>query len=108
MPVSGQWLLVTRSLPLPQLMEMPLMLIVIVLAASWLNQHLGDVKGSLTQLWIGLGALSLLIIAELGVGVFLRGLSPMEALVNRDPVSGTVYYLLLGILALMPWFISRH
>ena len=85
-----------------ELMEMPLMLVVIVLAARWLNQHLGHVNGSLNRLWIGLWALGLVIIAELGVGVFLRGLSPVEALVNRDPVSGTAYYLLLGVFALMP------
>jgi hypothetical protein len=91
-----------------ELIEMPLMLIVIVLAARWINQHLSDVKDSLAHLWIGLGALSLVFVAELGVGVFLRGQSPIEALVNRDPVSGTAYYLMLGAFALMPWFLARN
>jgi hypothetical protein len=90
-----------------ELMEMPLMLVAIVLAARWLQQwHDGD--RPLTLLWVGLWALGLLLAAEIGVGVALRGLSPVEALVNRDPVSGTVYYLLLIVFALMPWLLSRR
>jgi hypothetical protein len=93
---------------LSELLEMPLMLVVIVLVARWLNQRLSDVKDSIAHLWIGLGALSLVFVAELGVGFFLRGESPVEALVNRDSVSGTAYYLMLGVFALMPWLLARN
>jgi hypothetical protein len=48
-----------------------------------------------------------LLVAEIGVGVALRGLSPVDVLVNRDPVSGTAYYLMLVIFALMPWLLTR-
>ena len=32
----------------------------------------------------------------------LRGLSIREYIATRDPVSGTVYYVMLGVLAIMP------
>jgi hypothetical protein len=45
----------------------------------------------------------LLLIAELMLGATLRGLTPKDALLNREPVSGTAYYLSLWVFALMPW-----
>jgi hypothetical protein len=91
-----------------ELLEMPLMLIAIVLSARWTNRHFADVNGSLKRLWIGLFALGLVLAAELVVGVAIRGMSPVEALVNRDPVSGTVYYIMLGAFALMPWLLAQR
>jgi hypothetical protein len=32
----------------------------------------------------------------------------VEVLLNKDPVSGTVYYALLGVFALMPWLLARR
>jgi hypothetical protein len=37
----------------------------------------------------------------------LRGLSIREYVAQRDPVSGTAYYLLLGALAVMPLLVGR-
>lgn len=91
-----------------ELLEMPLMLVTIVLAAHWINRRFPDIAGAPSKLGIGLMALGLMFSAELVVGVVLRGISPIELLVNRDPVSGTAYYASLVLFAAMPWLLSRR
>ncbi len=61
----------------------------------------------LESLAIGFIALGSLLVAELLVVLGLRGLSVSEYVRTRDPVSGIVYLLMLGVFALMPWLISR-
>lgn len=91
-----------------ELMESPLMLLATVLAAGWVNRHsLAGVRPS-ARLGVGLIALALLLTAEGGLGIALRGGSVREVLLNKDPVSGTVYYALLGVFALMPWLLARR
>jgi hypothetical protein len=87
--------------------ESPLMLLATVLAARWINRHFSGEYRPIARLGIGLTALALLLAAEIALGVAIRGGSALTALVNRDPVSGTVYYALLGIFALMPWLLAR-
>lgn len=57
---------------------------------------------------MGVIGLSLLHVAEFGLVLWLRGISIREYLATRDPVSGAVYYVLLGMLALMPLFVARR
>jgi hypothetical protein len=52
-------------------------------------------------------ALGLLLIAELTLVLWLRSLSIGESVASRDPVSGTVYILMLGVFALMPLLAAR-
>jgi hypothetical protein len=54
----------------------------------------------------GLG-LALLLVAEFTLVLRLRKMSIHDYLKTRDPVSGTAYYLMLGVFALMPLFV-RH
>lgn len=91
-----------------ELLEIPLMLIAIVMAARWTNRRTPDVKEPSARLGIGLIALALLLAAELVVGIALRGASPAEALVNRDPLTGTLYYASLAVFAVLPWLLSRR
>jgi len=91
-----------------ELLEMPLMLTVIALGARWINRHLTAAATSSTQISVGLVALALVLLAEIAVGVGLRGQSPVESLLNRDPVSGTIYYVMLGVFTLMPWLLARR
>jgi hypothetical protein len=46
-------------------------------------------------------------VAVFGVGVGLRGMTVAEVFGDRDPVSGTVYYALVALMALAPWALAR-
>ena len=85
-----------------ELLEMPLMLAVIVAAARWLvRRRLDDARQS-SALSVGFIAMCFVLLADLAVGMGLRGMSPAEVFLNRDPVSGTAYYAALLLFALMP------
>jgi uncharacterized membrane protein len=56
---------------------------------------------------MGCTALGLLLAAELTLVLRLRGLSIDEYLASRDPVSGTAYYAMLGLVAIMPLLVAR-
>jgi hypothetical protein len=51
---------------------------------------------------MGFLAFVLLLAAEFGLVLQIRGLSIAEYVAGRDPVSGTVYYMMLGVFAVMP------
>ena len=89
-----------------ELMEMPLMLTVIVAAARWIVRHKLDGRQS-TALPIGFIAMGLVLLADLAVGMWLRGMAAKEVFLNRDPVSGTAYYAALLFFAIMPTIIVR-
>ncbi|OQW32783.1 MAG: hypothetical protein A4E19_05335 [Nitrospira sp. SG-bin1] len=89
-----------------ELLEMPLMLAVIVVAARWMARHRLDGRQS-SALSVGVIAMGLVLLADLAVGMWLRGMSVAEVFLNRDPVSGTAYYTALLLFALMPVVIIR-
>jgi hypothetical protein len=90
-----------------ELLEMPLMLIVVVIAARWVVRHRLEDRWTSSALSVGFIALGLMLAAELAVGVLLRGMSATEAFVNRDPVSGAAYYASLLLFAAMPALLIR-
>jgi type IV secretory pathway TrbD component len=47
-------------------------------------------------------ALVLMLVAEFGLVLWLRGMSIRGYFGSRDPVAGTVYYVMLGVFAVMP------
>jgi hypothetical protein len=55
---------------------------------------------------MGVVALGLMLVAELGFVIWLRGLPIREYLATRDPVSRTVYYVMLAVFALMPLLVN--
>ena len=89
-----------------ELMEMPLMLAVIILAARWTVRCFA-VRPS-AGIGAGLIALGLLLAAEFTFVLWLRGLSISEYVAGRDPVSGTAYALMLVVFALLPWLVARR
>lgn len=107
-PIRVLWLVPRVGERTAELLELPLMLVVIVLAARWTTRRFAPASPPSGWLVIGLIALGLLLAAELGVGIVLRGGSPAEALLARDPVSGTAYYASLALFALMPWLLARR
>jgi type IV secretory pathway TrbD component len=85
-----------------ELMETPIMLVVTIVAARWIILRLGVPFTLSARLGMGFIALALLLVAEFGLVLWLRGLSIREYLATRDPVSRTVYYVMLAVFAVMP------
>jgi hypothetical protein len=56
---------------------------------------------------MGFVALALLLVAEFGLVLWLRGLSVREYLATRDPVSGTVYYVMRAVFAIMLFWLGN-
>ena len=91
-----------------ELLEMPVMLLVIVLAARWTGRRFEAARAVGGAWAVGLLALALLSGAEIALAAGLRGLSPAQALFDRDPVAGAAYALALLAYAAMPaWLASR-
>jgi hypothetical protein len=91
-----------------ELLETPIMLLVTVVVAQWLVERLAVPPALSDRLGMGCIALSLLLVAEFTLVLRLRGLSISQYLASRDPVSGTVYYLMLGVFAIVPLLVARR
>jgi hypothetical protein len=91
-----------------ELLEMPLMLIATVLAARWITRRFPEPRNHTARLAIGGIALGLMLAGELAVGIGLRGMTAADVMLNRDPVSGTAYYMSLLLFAVMPSLVSRR
>lgn len=89
-----------------ELMEMPIMLLVIVFAALAVKR-LCDGRGSIA-LMIGIIAFALMVTAELSAVPRVRGVTLSDYLQNRDPIAGSVYLAMLVVFALMPWLVARR
>jgi hypothetical protein len=85
-----------------ELLEMPLMLVVIVLAARHIVRRFQLPAKAAVRLQVGFGALALSVAAELLLALALQSQSLAQYIASRDRVSGTVYLLLLLVFALMP------
>lgn len=86
-----------------ELMEFPVMLIVIVLAAKWVVRRF---RATTRRLSVGFLALLLMIVFEFTAVLWLRGLTLAAYFRDRDLVAGFVYYLMLIVFAVMPYFIA--
>jgi hypothetical protein len=101
-PIRVLWAVPRFGERTAELMEAPLMLLAIVLAARWVAGRPGAPKSAPQLLALGVVALAILLATELGVTLSLRGLTFEEYVRSRDPVAGAVYVLLLVLFALMP------
>jgi len=102
------WVVPTVGIRTAELMETPIMLVVVVLAAGWIVRRLGVPPVASRRLSVGLVALGLLLIAELTFVLWLQRLTIDEYLASRDPVAGTVYIVMLGVFAIMPLLVARR
>jgi len=107
-PIRILWAAPRYGTRVAELMETPIMLVVTIVAARWIVRRLALPSTPSIRLGMGFLALGLLLVAEFTLVLWLRGLSISEYLASRDPVSGTVYYVLLGVFALMPVLVARR
>jgi hypothetical protein len=91
-----------------ELAEMPVMLVVMILAARHVVRRLPGPVPAPASLGIGFLALGLLLAAELGLTAIIQGQSLAEFIAGRDPVSGSAYLVMLGVFAILPFLLSRR
>jgi hypothetical protein len=89
-----------------ELIESPIMLVVVILAARWIVRRSSLPATRLARLGVGVVALALLLAAEFGVVPGLRGLTIAGYFARRDPVAGTAYALMLAVFARMPLLVA--
>ncbi|MBI4749235.1 MAG: hypothetical protein HY774_12150 [Acidobacteria bacterium] len=106
-PIRILWLVPRLGERYAELIEMPFMLAAIILVARWMIRRFRIPTDTSVRLGMGLLAVSLLISVEFTMVLRLRGLTLEQYFQSRDPISGTVYYLMLVVFALMPWMLRR-
>ncbi len=102
------WIVPHFNTRIAELMEAPIMFVVTIVAARWTVRRLAVPLIPSRRLGIGCFALALMLVAEFTLVLWLRGLSIRNYLAGRDPVSGTVYYLMLGAFTIMPLLVARR
>ena len=90
-----------------ELIEMPVMFVVIGLSARFVIRRFTLPVTPSVRLKVGVLALALAVCAELLLAMALQGQSVLAYIASRDPVSGSVYLAMLGLFALMPWLLAR-
>jgi hypothetical protein len=107
-PIRVLWVVPRFGTRMAELMETPIMFVVILVAARWIVRRLALPYAVSIRLGVGSIALGLMLVAEFTLVLWLRGLSITEYLATRDPVSGTVYYMMLVVFAIMPLLVARR
>ncbi len=102
------WVVPYFGTRMAELMETPIMFMVTILAARWVIRRLAIPRTPPKRLGVGFVALGLLLVSEFSLVLWLRGIPISDYLAGRDPISGTVYYVMLGIFAIMPLLVARQ
>lgn len=89
-----------------ELLEMPVMFVVIVVAARFIVRRFALPPSAGVRVGVGVMALALLVAAE-RLALAGQGQSLAEYVGSRDPVSGAVYLAMLVVFAAMPLILSR-
>jgi len=92
---------------LAELLEMPLMFVVILVSARFVTRRFVLPASTPVRLAMGLFALGLMLAAELLLAATSQGRSLGEYVASRDSVSGSVYLAMLVLFALMPMILAR-
>jgi hypothetical protein len=90
-----------------ELLEIPVMIGVTLLAARWVTARLAVPPATGPRLGMGLLAAGLLLVAEFTLVLSLRGLTLEDYFASRDPISGSAYYASVLLLALLPLLVNR-
>src|SRR5688572_12093098 len=102
------WLVPQVGSRAAELMEMPVMLAVMIYAAHRVVRRYSLSPRPRVRLVVGGLASASLLAVELGVVLPLRGVSLGEYWARLDPVSGSVYYALLAVYALLPLLVQSR
>ena len=89
-----------------ELLEMPFMYVIITKSAEYIVRHFALQDRALIRLLAGFTAVELLVGVEELVSVVVFGHRPSDFFTDRDPVSGWIYFGMLGLFAFMPYILS--
>ena len=106
-PIRILWVVPRFGTRIAELMETPIMFMVTIVAARLIVRLLSVPSKLSSRLGMGCIALGFMLVAEFTLVLWLRGLSISEYLASQDPVSKTVYYVMLGAFAIMPLLVAR-
>lgn len=106
-PIRIMWVVPRLGTRMAELLEAPIMFVVSAVAARWIIRRFALPPALSQRLAMGGIGLGLMLITEFALVFCLCGLSTEEYLATRDPVAGAVYYLLLGLFAIMPLLVPR-
>ena len=106
-PIRILWIVPRLGARTAELLESPVMLAISIAAAQWIIRRLAVPSAPLSRLGMGGIALSLMLIAEFTLVLWLRGISTRQYFATRDPVAGAVYYAMLVVFAIMPLLLER-
>ena len=106
-PIRIMYVVPRLGTRMAEFLEAPIMFVVSVVAARWIIRTFALPPALSQRLAMGGIGLGLMLTAEFTLVFWLRGLSIREYLATRDPLAGTVYYLLLGLFAVMPLLVAR-
>ncbi len=90
-----------------ELIETPFMFVVVLMAARFIVRRFALPTHTVVRLGVGIVALGLLVVAEFLLVVAIQGKSLGEYVASRDPISGTVFLVMLVLFALMPLILAR-
>jgi len=96
------WLVPRLGVRLAKLVEAPIMFLVVVLSAHIVVQRHAELRRWEEWLDGGLLAVALMLLVEFTAVLWLRGLPLEQYFATLDPVSGTVYFALLALFAILP------
>lgn len=91
-----------------ELLEAPIMIVAIILAARFVIRRFPARPTLAALLAVGLSALSTLLVVEFTIVLWMRGLTIQEYLASRDPVAGAVYVASLILFALAPTLVGSR
>lgn len=100
------WIVPAVGTRAAELLEMPIMLGMIILAARWVIRSLDVPSTVSSRLGMGGIAVALILALEFSVVLWVRGLSFRQYVEAFDPIAGTAYVVTLGVFAVMPFLVS--
>ncbi len=103
--IRALWLVPAVGTRTAELFEMPVMLAIVVLSARWVTQRVQVPPTASSRIGMGGIALAMVLALDFTVILWIRGLSFSQYVEAFDPVAGTAYFVMLGLFALMPWFV---
>jgi len=107
-PIRVLWLVPRLGERWAELVELPVMVVAIVLAARFVVRRLAVPPTTPARLMMGGSGLALTLAAECALVQWLRGMTPADYFSSRDPVSGTAYGATLLFFAALPLLLARR